>query len=1099
MKFKKLTTLALSVLASVGIVHADWAFRDHRYSSLKATPSDNIEVMFVGNSITNMHEWWEAFGSQQAIAGRGNSGGITSEILNNLESYIDGKPKKLFLMIGTNDISTGGSLEKGRETVLNIRATLERIQLESPETEIYMQSILPRKNQNATLKYCNDLLAELCVELGVNYVDLTETMKNIPSDNMWSNDGLHPQTKGYSAWTHFIEDKVGYKSVYPMPDEITSYQGQGAGSDASRTAQFPYLPVNEGDILIFGDDLVHGGEWHELLGSPKAKDRGTHWSTGGINLVQGKDVIKATLKGRTTKPSAIVINYGEGGKVATNYGLLVEEAKTQAPGAKIICMSLPPRSEANDADKANADFNNNVVKTTAADKGVTYLDIYTPMAANRAKYIMQGSYVSGPGYALIAEKLAEVLNDPDLKPVTVADADALIARRDIRSIVGNKITEAIKFRENLSDEAKAVFQKDIAEAASKISNTMTRAQANAAAEKLEDAMYKITGSMLPSASTDEETHWYIIRSVRGNRVLTTENGKAVGVDSSPNPQFTFGHDVWKLIDREDGTYNIVNMLGEYINADDVENNTGMNATENVPAGGWDFDLSHVEPGTFVIFSDEAGNAQWNQSQNAPFPVLNWHPANTYPILSDEGSTFTFEEYFGELIEPLHTGWYRMAIETGNVPDAGKHIINADPEFKQSNTNFYALRYDQEQTEFPAKEFIHLTVSGSKHAFTGLNGHGIKENCTSDRQSVSDDNPAIALQESGFYTVGKWNTYTPPATPAANLPQSAPNPQGYTYVGKSSGSNNTFSLRPVDEETLAQYDIWTVDLTAVASTMVGTDVKVTLDNPANKGITTVFNGGKFFLTAGAEITPDQLSFTTLNSQELDDPFIHINSVDKIIQIDYTDPNPDIPVSSVELEDESIEMTVGDTKNVRVTVNPSDATVQDVTWTSSNPLVATVDEEGTVTAVAVGTAVITATCADQSAEMTVTVIEKGEVIPPTLTLDKTSISLEVGDTEKITATVEGSPATDEVPTWASSDEAVATVDSEGLVTAVAPGSAVITATYADLSATCDVTVTQTEDGILEISLSGKSQIYDLQGRKVNNPKAGLYIIENKITRL
>ena len=111
MNFKKLTSLALGLMVSVGALHADLAFRQHRYSSLKATPADNIEVMFVGNSITNMHEWWEAFGSQQAIAGRGNSGGISQEVLDYLERYIDGKPKKLFMMIGTNYIGQQGSIE----------------------------------------------------------------------------------------------------------------------------------------------------------------------------------------------------------------------------------------------------------------------------------------------------------------------------------------------------------------------------------------------------------------------------------------------------------------------------------------------------------------------------------------------------------------------------------------------------------------------------------------------------------------------------------------------------------------------------------------------------------------------------------------------------------------------------------------------------------------------------------------------------------------------------------------------------------------------------------------------------------------------------
>lgn len=1104
MNFKKLTSLALGLMVSVGALFADAPFRQHRYSSLKATPADDIEVMFVGNSITHMHEWWEAFGSQQAIAGRGNSGGLSSEVLENLESYIDGKPKKLFLMIGTNDISTTGSIEKGNQTVLNIRAILERIQLESPETEIYMQSILPRINQNATLAHCNKLLSELCVELGVNYVDLTDVMDGVKNVGEWSLDGLHPQAKGYSAWTHFIEDKVGYKSVYVDQSQITdaTYKHAGlSGSPASRVAQFPYLPINEGDVLIFGDELVHGGEWHELLGSPKVKDRGTGWGTGGITLSPaGIAVIKGTLEDRTTKPAAIIINYGEGGKNAANYRLLIDEAKKHAPDAKIFCMNLPPRQLNNDtnknADAANATFNNDIVKTAAAEKGVGYIDIYTPLAANRDKYIMNGSYLTGPGYIVVANEIAKALNDPELKPVSEATADALIAQRTIRSTVGNRLTDAIKLRESLDDELKPDFQKAINEAAGMISNTMTQAQANAAVKILKDATNKALGVTTPLPSTDEEAHWYVISSLRGSRVLTSQNNLAIGLNITVNPKFTAGHDVWKLVEREDATYDIVNMLGEYVNADNVANNTGMNISTEAPKGGWDIAASNYEAGSFVIYSDAAGNAQWNQSGNGNFPVLNWHPADTYPILTDEGSSFTFMEYSGELVEHVHSGWYRMAVESGNIPDAGKNILNADSEWRQNNTNFYALLYGTPSESYPAKEYIRLTIDGSCHSFTSLNGHGIKENCTSDRNSVSDDNPVLGIQENGFYSVAKWNNA--PGRDAW---------AGKTYVGKSSNSNNTFSLTPVSDEELEAYDIWTVDITALPHEEVGKDVSVTLDNPSNKGITTVFNGGTYFLTKGAEITEDQLTFTTLNAQELENPFIHINDVDKIIRIDFTDPNPDIPVSSVELDEGSLEMEVGETKTLKATINPSDATEQDVTWTSSDESVATVDSEGNVTAVGEGTATITATCTDQSAECVVTVGPAAPVVIPVtgITISDESVTLKVGDSKQLTATVTPDDATEQEITWASSNALVASVDSEGNVTALAVGNTVISATCGEQSAECAVVVEAKEeenpgdeDGISEINIDSSIKVYDLQGRRVANPSSGLYIVGNKLVR-
>ena len=96
--------------------------------------------------------------------------------------------------------------------------------------------------------------------------------------------------------------------------------------------------------------------------------------------------------------------------------------------------------------------------------------------------------------------------------------------------------------------------------------------------------------------------------------------------------------------------------------------------------------------------------------------------------------------------------------------------------------------------------------------------------------------------------------------------------------------------------------------------------------------------------------------------------------------------------------------------------------------------------------------------QAATLTVTA---ATVSVTGVSLDKTELSLTVGDTETLTATVAPDNATDKTVTWTSSNSTVATVDQNGVVTAVARGTAVITATAADgsgASASCTVTVTR-----------------------------------------
>ena len=169
---------------------------------------------------------------------------------------------------------------------------------------------------------------------------------------------------------------------------------------------------------------------------------------------------------------------------------------------------------------------------------------------------------------------------------------------------------------------------------------------------------------------------------------------------------------------------------------------------------------------------------------------------------------------------------------------------------------------------------------------------------------------------------------------------------------------------------------------------------------------------------------------------------------------------IPVTSITLDKTSEMLTeMGQTIQLTPTVLPDNATDKTVTWSSSNPAVATVSETGLVNAVGSGTATITATAADGSgvtASCEVTV-----KIPVTsITLDTTSeILTAIGQTVQLTPTIVPDNATLRNVTWTSSNESVAVVDENGLVKALGNGIAVITATTVDgtnLSASCTVEV-------------------------------------------
>jgi uncharacterized protein YjdB len=156
-------------------------------------------------------------------------------------------------------------------------------------------------------------------------------------------------------------------------------------------------------------------------------------------------------------------------------------------------------------------------------------------------------------------------------------------------------------------------------------------------------------------------------------------------------------------------------------------------------------------------------------------------------------------------------------------------------------------------------------------------------------------------------------------------------------------------------------------------------------------------------------------------------------------------------TISAEDES--MFVGETLQLVATVLPENIDDKTVTWSSSNAAIATVDENGLVTAVAVGECDITARCQNVFATCHITV---KPILPESITLNATEQSLTIGETFQLRATVLPENTTDKTVTWSSSDENIATVDKHGLVTALAFGECEITATCQDVSATCHITV-------------------------------------------
>jgi len=186
-----------------------WWHSKDMYDNL---PDIKNEIVFLGNSITDGAEWFELLGNKKCI-NRGISADITEGILFRLDAITKLQPKKLFIMIGVNDLSRNMT---PAEVTDNYRKILERIRAESPRTKVYVQSVLPvnpatgmaknHTNKTPEIMELNGKLKTLAAEFGYTYIDLFSLMAD--SDNYlprsFSVDGLHLSYKAYKVWADAI-------------------------------------------------------------------------------------------------------------------------------------------------------------------------------------------------------------------------------------------------------------------------------------------------------------------------------------------------------------------------------------------------------------------------------------------------------------------------------------------------------------------------------------------------------------------------------------------------------------------------------------------------------------------------------------------------------------------------------------------------------------------------------------------------------------------------------------------------------------------------------------------------------------------------------
>lgn len=203
-----------------------------RVSLFNSLPASAEEIIFLGNSITDGNEWSELFNDKR-LKNHGISGDITAGIIHRIEDVAKRKPRKVFLLIGTNDLARNVEPDSIIKNILSVSTYLRK---QSPSTRLYVQSILPvndvyGKFQGHTSKAAkiisvNKTLKEKAAANHYTFIDLHAPFSDSQGKlkQELTNDGLHLNGNAYLLWKHilypYVYDLQQVPSLIPMPQQV---------------------------------------------------------------------------------------------------------------------------------------------------------------------------------------------------------------------------------------------------------------------------------------------------------------------------------------------------------------------------------------------------------------------------------------------------------------------------------------------------------------------------------------------------------------------------------------------------------------------------------------------------------------------------------------------------------------------------------------------------------------------------------------------------------------------------------------------------------------------------------------------------------------
>ncbi len=217
-----LSLLALIIVGVGGVryycrkwVHDLWAKKhDQKTTHFTWMPNNKNKIVFLGDGHIARCLWHELFHSND-ILNRGVEGDTIAQVRERLDEVIGRRPRQIFIMVGINDLHQNRSV---KDCLIDYRRLVNDLRRHLPETEIFVQSLLPvygsvtniYGTQNLKIMELNAELQKMCRGFVIQYLDIHSLMAEYTGElnEHFSNDGIHLMGNAYMLWKSQLEEHV---------------------------------------------------------------------------------------------------------------------------------------------------------------------------------------------------------------------------------------------------------------------------------------------------------------------------------------------------------------------------------------------------------------------------------------------------------------------------------------------------------------------------------------------------------------------------------------------------------------------------------------------------------------------------------------------------------------------------------------------------------------------------------------------------------------------------------------------------------------------------------------------------------------------------